>query len=225
MKCHGVRIDLRNPHLEVVVAASRDADGGILSAWPTSLVRSDRLLAAINATPFTPERFLPGRPVQPQGILMREGTVLSAAAGNFDALVESGSGEWSMQLGQPTPAGARLAVGGFVVNLLHGENRGERQTPDATTVVGLSADRAWMFWLVVDGGQPGYSEGATPRETADLLRELGAADALSLDGGSSSALVMAGGWRGARVVNRPRSPGVSGLQRPVACVLGVRVRP
>jgi len=31
-----------------------------------------------------------------------------------------------------------------------------------------------MYWLIIDGRQSGYSEGATERETADWLIQLGA---------------------------------------------------
>jgi hypothetical protein len=224
MKCHALRIDLHEPSLEVVVETQRNSSGEFLATWPTSFVRSDRLFAAINATPFLPARYLPGRTVQLQGIVATDGEFISIPVSNLDALVQSTQGTWSFEFGQKSSPGVRNAVGGFVVNLVRGDNRGERQQPDATTVVGLSSDRRWMYWLVIDGGQPGYSEGANARETAEFMRELGAADAMSMDGGSSSALAMAGGWRGAHLVNRPRSPLISGFQRPVACVLGVRYR-
>ena len=132
------------------------------------------------------------------------------------------NGAWLLQRGQSEPSGARLGVGGFLVTLEAGQNRGEPHPRDAASTVGLSEDRRFMYWLVVDGGQAGYSEGATPRETAELLKELGAHSALNLDGGGSTTLVLDDSWRGPRVANRPRSPWITGIQRPVACVLGVR---
>jgi hypothetical protein len=224
VKWHALRIDLHDPGIEVVVGAYPEAVDVFVSAWPSSLLRSEGLLAAINATPFEPEPYLPGALVRPQGLIAIGGGVLAGAVSNLDALVESGHGTWSFCRGQAVSPVLRSAAGGFLVDLIDSSNRGEDRPVDAVTAVGLSADRRWMYWLVVDGGQPGYSEGASPREAADLLMKLGASDGLRFDGGSSTTLVLAEGWTGARVMNRPRSPLVSGFQRPVASVLGVRRR-
>ena len=45
--------------------------------------------------------------------------------------------------------------------------------------------------VVVDGRRRGYSDGMTLRELADLMRGLGARDAINLDGGGSTTLVYA----------------------------------
>ncbi|MBL9135650.1 MAG: phosphodiester glycosidase family protein [Verrucomicrobiales bacterium] len=224
LKCHALRIDLQHPEIEVVAAARPEAVDWFTSAWPSSLLRSEGLLAVINATPFQPEPYLPGPLVKPDGLVVMNGWAVAGPSGNLDALIQSKNGTWSLQIGQREASDAKLAVGGFLVTVASGENRGERHPQDAATAVGLSADRRWMYWLVVDGRQPGYSEGLTPKESAELLKGLGAADAINFDGGGSTAMVLAGGWTGARVVNRPRSPVISGFQRPVACVLGVRRR-
>lgn len=55
------------------------------------------------------------------------------------------------------------------------------------TIAGI--DRAGRLLLViVDGRQPGVSEGLTLTEEADLLKSLGAVNALNLDGGGSTAI-------------------------------------
>lgn len=69
------------------------------------------------------------------------------------------------------------------------------------TAVGISDDRTLVWTVVVDGRQGGYSAGMTLSELAGLLASLGAADALNLDGGGSSAMVLAG-----RVASRPSDP-------------------
>lgn len=105
---------------------------------------------------------------------------------------------------------AREAVGGYPVLLRDGEfapemeegvnpSFGERRHP--RTAVGFADDGRRMFWLVVDGRQDPYSDGMSLREVATLLRDLGAEEALNLDGGGSSALVVRG-----RVANRPSDP-------------------
>jgi exopolysaccharide biosynthesis protein len=50
----------------------------------------------------------------------------------------------------------------------------------------------------VDGRQAPYSDGMTLAELAALMRRLGATDALNLDGGGSTTMVVQG-----RIVNRP----------------------
>jgi len=65
------------------------------------------------------------------------------------------------------------------------------------TIIG--ADRAGDVWLVtVDGRQPGYSLGMTLLETQRLALSLGLVEALNLDGGGSTTMVV-----GSDVVNRP----------------------
>ena len=72
-------------------------------------------------------------------------------------------------------------------------------TPDAAetfnevhprTAFGLSRDRKTLVILVVDGRQPGYSEGATRADLADILLREGCADAVNMDGGGSTSLVI-----------------------------------
>lgn len=64
------------------------------------------------------------------------------------------------------------------------------------TAVGRTAEGA-LILMVIDGRQPA-SRGATLPETARLMRDVGAMEALNLDGGGSTALVVRG-----VLVNRP----------------------
>ena len=69
------------------------------------------------------------------------------------------------------------------------------------TLVGQ--DRAGAVWLVtVDGRHPGFSVGMTFKELNRLVERLDLVDALNLDGGGSTTMVVGG-----RVVNRPSEPG------------------
>ena len=52
--------------------------------------------------------------------------------------------------------------------------------------------------MTVDGRQPDWSVGASFEESADLMRALGARQALNLDGGGSTTFTVGGA-----VVNRP----------------------
>lgn len=59
------------------------------------------------------------------------------------------------------------------------------------TAVGIANGGRRLLLVVVDGRQPGYSDGMTLRELATLMLALGAPEALNLDGGGSTALVYA----------------------------------
>jgi Phosphodiester glycosidase len=65
------------------------------------------------------------------------------------------------------------------------------------TLAGVRADGTLLL-VTVDGRRPGWSVGMTLPEAARLMRRLGARDALNLDGGGSSTMVVRG-----EVVNRP----------------------
>ena len=92
------------------------------------------------------------------------------------------------------------------------------------TAVGLTRDRRTLIIVVADGRRRGIA-GLTGYELADLMLELGAWDAVNLDGGGSSELWMRPlsrtGNRHRYVVNDPSD----GRERIVVNHLGVRVRP
>ena len=64
------------------------------------------------------------------------------------------------------------------------------------TALGYNADT--LFLVVADGRQPKYSTGLTLYELASILIELGATEAINLDGGSSSTFVV-----NDEVINKP----------------------
>lgn len=69
------------------------------------------------------------------------------------------------------------------------------------TVAGIRPDGTLLL-VVFDGRRPGVSEGASLTEAAGMLVDLGAEDAINLDGGGSSTMVV-----GDKVRNSPSDPG------------------
>ena len=57
------------------------------------------------------------------------------------------------------------------------------------TAFGISADGRYLYALIVDGRQEGYSHGADMIDLALFLKAAGASDAINVDGGGSSTLV------------------------------------
>jgi hypothetical protein len=145
-------------------------------------------------------------------------TVLSApssgSAADFVRLLPTGSGvnvAWS--LGWPHANNLigsgddALVVNGAVNPRVDGTGGFYARNP--RTALGVNA-RGQVLMLVVDGRQPGYSDGMTLRELAEHLQRLGAVNAVLLDGGGSATMTVHG-----QVVNRPSDGG----ERPVATAL------
>lgn len=87
------------------------------------------------------------------------------------------------------------------------------------TALGVSRDGGALLIAVIDGRQEDWSVGVTLPELAELLIERGAWDAVNLDGGGSSAMLLRTGDE--IESNRPSDGG--GRFRPVAVSLGIRV--
>jgi exopolysaccharide biosynthesis protein len=79
--------------------------------------------------------------------------------------------------------------------------------------VGFDAGKGLLWIVVVDGRQPGYSDGMSLPELAGLFKSLGATEAVNLDGGGSTVMVLDG-----YPVSRPSD---AGGERAVVNALGV----
>jgi exopolysaccharide biosynthesis protein len=73
------------------------------------------------------------------------------------------------------------------------------------TAVGVIDDNHLVF-VAVDGRSPGYSEGVTLTELAEIMQDLGATTAYNLDGGGSTTMYFDG-----EVVNQPSQDGERGV--------------
>lgn len=74
-----------------------------------------------------------------------------------------------------------------------------------------------LIMLVIEGRHPGKAEGATLIQEAQILKDLGCTEALNLDGGGSSCLLVNG--------KETITPSEKGEQRPVPAVFLIRRRP
>lgn len=157
-----------------------------------------------------------GVPIPPDGVVFaargRAADFLRLMAPPGDTL------RWTLRF-DPAPGPVREMIGGHPVLV-----RAGREVSDAETGVNEAFSRTrhprsavgWredgtLLLVAVDGRQPGYSEGMTLAEMRELFLELGAVEALNLDGGGSTALVVRGG-----PVNRPSD---REGERPVANAL------
>lgn len=84
---------------------------------------------------------------------------------------------------------------------------------DPRTAVGIMDDGTMAF-VVIDGRQPGYSEGLKGNELGEFLLGYGIKNAAMLDGGASSEMIIEN-----RVVNKPS---FKGQERPLAGAFVIR---
>lgn len=84
------------------------------------------------------------------------------------------------------------------------------------TIIGSSQDGSQLILVTIDGRQS-CSIGMTQTEAAQLMQELGAYNALNLDGGGSATMVARTVKTGLTVVNKPSD----GMARGVATAVGI----
>ena len=131
-------------------------------------------------------------------------------------VIVAGLTPWTGDVAQVVGGGGRILRGGRCDTLdnLLGESLALKFQNDRhpRTFVAFNRDTTKLFLCTVDGRQE-TSRGMTFSEMADFLLSLGAWNAINLDGGGSTTMVVGG-----RVVN---SPSDKTGERPVANVLAV----
>ena len=237
LRLHVLRIDLQAPEWEVAVAVGDDPDGdGPAEAQltgPRTLAARAGLAAAVNTNPWamvpavidgvrTP--YVAGGPCDISGWAVSQGVLRSPPqAGHWNFWVDD---QRRARLGPQPGVGSdsiRQGVAGFGGLLRGGEILPAPSTVlHPRTALGLDAEGRWLTLAVVDGRQKGYSEGLSERELAQFMAEWGCSDALNLDGGGSSILLLADAAGTLQVKNRP-SDALG--PRPVPVLLGVRPSP
>ncbi|MCL2197204.1 MAG: phosphodiester glycosidase family protein [Treponema sp.] len=232
---YALKVDLSARDLRVAVSGGTIADdGGTLSMKVTSFVRDNNLAAGINTVPFDVVSSKEGQPIKNSGIVISDGKMISPPHPRYDALVffRDGSKEQNLkavivsQASIYTTVNIENAVGGFYQILKDGQITDRTLASEAQhprSAAGISSDGRYLYLLVIDGRRAG-SVGATEKETALLLRSLGAWDGLNFDGGGSSALALRYPDGKVKAVNTPvhRLPG---QERAVAGCLGIRNKP
>ncbi len=226
MKCHAIRFDLTAPGLSFFVKPSNgerplETD----SQFTSSFLRQHGLQFAVSSSPFFPFVKWPGVPVDVVGLSVSEGGRYSDAVPNLDSLVITRDNRARFVRAGGDTSDAWNGAGGNLVILADGTDRGEDLASEAASAAGISSDGRYLYWLVVDGRQKGWSEGATPHDSARMLRDLGASSGLNFDGGSAVTMAKQGRWFGATVLNRPCHPYFTGFERPIGGILGVRAKP
>ncbi len=229
---HLLRVELSRCELGFQVLRGTAQEGvgwGRSRITEMAAMGEEGVLAAVNGDFFTPEGLPLGtqvvagevsRTASRPAFAWRPGEVpwmgLPEAVGD-SALVLG----WTLSISSAD--GYTEVLGGFPLLLQGGERVGDLEVTERPafaaarhprTALGYDPERELLWVVVVDGRQPGYSEGMTLPELTELMEALEVTEALNLDGGGSSVMVL-----GRDPVSRPSDP--EG-ERPVANGLGIK---
>jgi len=129
-------------------------------------------------------------------------------------------------------AGIYTAVDGTYTILSHGVNLGSNYLNTSQlsglnprTGFGLSRDRHYLYLLVIDGRQSGYSDGAYDWETAAWLQLAGAYDGANMDGGGSACMAMESSTGLPVSVNHDSASASVGRERTIGAHFGIYAKP
>ncbi len=227
LKYFVVSVNLDDPrvHLKVLRGSGQTIPP---APWETTLMpvskmaERDGASIAVNGNLFMARRgpeifgqqlpYILGNPALECGWAMSGGVLYSQFPHdrNWPSLVVNDRGEVRIGIFQDLPGDAREVVSGIFIIAASGKNISPEH-PDEEHVgqlaprTGVGIDRAGkkLILFVADGRRPDYSVGVTYRRMADELMARGAWDALALDGGGSSTLVMRNPQGKVDVVNHP----------------------
>ena len=187
-----LEVDLKHERVAIQTITPDDGEAYKLQTVQQMAAAADKpgrqVIAAINADYFywTGE---PWGPVVKRGELIRDG------------LFDSGHGFFGIDNGGGLHIGSSVnfsavkdelveAVGGTERLVSHGGRMNHQNNErHPRTVIGYTRDGV-VYILVVDGRQVGHSVGMRLSELSEIMWAIGASEALNLDGGGSSTLVI-----------------------------------
>jgi hypothetical protein len=224
LRIHVLIVDLSNPRVRVGTLMKNEYPGPDGGETTSSMARRHGALAAINCDYFssgTTEDHIP------QGISIHDGLLMSGSGyvpGRLSWVMDEATRESFMGvyataypytpqpwMFQAASGGPRLVRDG-VISIENTSGLPSAYSLNPRTALGISQDRKTLILAVVDGRQPGFSEGMTGPEMGQLLIEMGAYQGMNFDSGGSSTFYLNGAVR-----NRPSD----GSERRVANALAV----
>lgn len=232
LKIYYLKVALTAAALEVFAIPGDDPDGSGPAesrlTMPLDLFNKHQPLAAVNANAFSglpgdkaaAADWFEGRAVDIHGTVVSEGRVVSPLENNRTSF-------WLDVVQKPhigTPAAMSIikeAVADWFMPLL----KDNRIIPDSAdrvlhprTALGFDDTGTWLLLIVVDGRQPGFSEGVSLFELAQILQERGCTQSINLDGGGSSIMLVREPGKEVRTLNSPSGK----THRPIPVMLGVK---
>jgi hypothetical protein len=247
MHFYVVNVDLANPRIHLKVSRAGDWQH-LPRPWEATLMpvsemaERDGLDVAVNGNLFESRRtesilginfpYFRGNWARACGWAMSDGRLFSGSPVNRDwpSLVVNDHGKVAIGRLERIPMDARQIVSGLwqivtdgQITVGLGSIRSTQLAP--RTAVGIDRDGSIFMFFVVDGRRPDYSVGMSWHEVAAEMIARGAWNALLLDGGGSSTVVMRNKQGRADIVNLPSDghdlPIAMSLPRCVVDALGV----
>jgi hypothetical protein len=229
---HIVKIDLSAPGIRpFVTPGDPDAELPLIARTTSEFLDDFGVQVAINGDGFTPWHsrtifdYYPhsGDPVAPIGMAASDGMLYSDDTDNEPTLFLGTNNKAEIN---NQPGKLIYAISGNEMIVRYGQSiAGSGGSPDPRTAVALNQSNGRLILVVVDGRQPGYSEGVTLQELAQIIIDHGGHNAINLDGGGSSTLVVEGPLGNPRVLNSPINNRIPGRERPVGNHLGIFAKP
>lgn len=244
MKAWMMRIDLRTPGISFVTSERAERWGEPMPDYTNSvmLIRTKRertvdflmrkrasgrnVELAVNTSPWRPwcspwnHKW-----ADPNGWIVSDGEEVSpfkAPSGEEALFViyKDGRVDITSRVSRENRADVAHVHSGFSIiatnSTVLADNRDRSLHP--RTALGLSRDKRFLFFLVVDGRQPAYSLGAGLNDLCDMMFSAGASDIINMDGGGSTTMVVYDHKENLpRMINRHKN----GQMRTVAVNLGV----
>jgi hypothetical protein len=250
-----VRVDLSDPDVRLFgtprannyAAESRET---LTESVPNVLKQYSLQIACdanfYNANPGGSDPTSEGVSCEVFGLLMSTGTVVSAQSAadttidtrNCSLLFSTNNKPLVVFVNRPpgtNTAGIYTAVTGFYPIASNGVNIGAAAAssyPDSfihqvqpRTVFGVSQDNRYLYLMTIDGRQGGYSDGALDTESAYWIMQFGAANAINMDGGGSTALYMADSTGNPVGINHSSYLAGVGHERYIGSHFGVFAKP
>ncbi len=232
LKIYYLKTALTAAALEVFAIPGDDPDGSGPAesrlTMPLDLFKKHQPLAAVNTNAFSGlpgdkaavADWFEGRAVDIHGTVVSEGRVVSPFENNRTSF-------WLDVVQKPhigTPPSMSVvaeAVADWFSPLL----KNNQIIPDPAdrvlhprTALGFDDTGTWLLLIVVDGRQPGFSEGVSLYELSQILQAQGCTQSINLDGGGSSIMLIREPGQEVRTLNSPSGK----THRPIPVMLGVR---
>ena len=235
-----LRIDATNPKLTFHttprnanwVANVNETDRRTL---PDSLVE-ENMIVAVNANfyqPFNAHTRVSRGPADNKGLVVSNGVLVSPTLDGFTSFIQNKDRTVEIRTVRKGDSldNIQTAVSGHNTVLKNGkcplinlvESQPYLKDRHPRTLVGISKDKKYVYLVTIDGRQPEFSVGTSILESAEIMQQLGAYDALNLDGGGSTTMAYRDESGKPVVLNRPVGLGPANTLRHNANALGVKL--
>ena len=209
-----VKISFKSSNLKIVTTEENrfEENGFVLAETTMSFAKRNNTNLAINANFFSYKSSFLDKFYKPLGLYISKGKLLSMPRNNCAMLIFEKDNH-PIILSSPLQKDEILnkaidGIAGFNQVLKDGNIiiKGKSQKIDSRTLIGVDNEEKTLFVLFVEGETKEKSIGSTLIFSANIMKEIGAKDAIELDGGGSSSLILKIGERQHQLVPSYKVP-------------------